>query len=90
MTLPLTENQERLWRYIDTCERSPTFDEMAAAIGYRSKGGLGLMIRALEQKGYLRRTPGRRRAIVATNPNADLSVIPTAALAAELARRLAP
>jgi hypothetical protein len=37
VTLPLTPKQERVWRYILSCERSPTYDEIAQHIGARSR-----------------------------------------------------
>jgi repressor LexA len=90
MTLPLTEKQERLWRYIRSCDRSPTYEEMAQAIGIKAKGaGVYEVVRALEAKGFVRRTPGRARSLVAIDVKRELAHISTAELAAEVARRLA-
>lgn len=90
MTLPLTPKQERVWRYIKSCERSPTFDEMRRALGLSGKGGsLYETIKTLERKGFVHRTPGVARSLIAINPASDLSAFPTHVLAAELARRLA-
>jgi repressor LexA len=41
----------------------PTFDEMAAALGLRSKSDIHRLLKALEQRGYIRRLPGKTRAI---------------------------
>jgi SOS-response transcriptional repressor LexA len=89
MTLPLTKRQERLWRYIRSCETSPSTDEMAKALGDPVRGsGVARALDGLEAKGFIRRTRYRARSVVALNPIADLSSYPTEALAAELARRL--
>ena len=88
-TLPLTEQQERLWRFIQTCERSPSYDEMAAFMGLHSKSGIERIVSALRAKGFVHYIPNRTRSIVAINPELDLAGIPSATLAAELARRLA-
>lgn len=88
MTLPLTERQERLWRYIASCERSPSCSEMALALGDKTRGaGVARTVEALEAKGYIRRTPGRARSIVALSHSYLASSITTAELAAELDRR---
>ena len=89
MTLPLTPKQERVWRYIRSCERSPTYDEIAAAIGTKNRGQLNRTILTLKEKGFVTYTPYRARSLVALDPQVDLERIPTALLAAELARRLA-
>lgn len=87
-TIPLTAKQERLWRYIASCERSPTYDEMAHALGYPCKGRrIVEVVTALERRGYIRRLHGCARTIVALDPERDLSRVPTEALMAELERR---
>lgn len=88
MTLPLTEKQERLWRYIKSCERSPTYAEMARDLGHKVKGAaIHRTVEALEAKGYVCRTRGRARSVIAIDPPANAPVITTAALMAELDRR---
>jgi repressor LexA len=71
-TIPLTERQERLLRIIETSVAKrgyvPTLQEMASAMGIASLQGVKDHLTALERKGYLRRTPGRRRAIEVTQP----------------------
>jgi LexA DNA binding domain-containing protein len=91
MTLPLTKRQEQLWRYIKSCERSPSYDEMAHALGYSCRGQRVYdIVTALHRKGYVRKVQGGSRNIVAIDPNQNvLRDIPTAELSAELARRLA-
>ena len=66
-TLPLTSRQERLLRVIEAslAKRGyvPTLQEMAQAMSIASLHGVKRHLAALERKGYLRRFPGRRRAI---------------------------
>jgi SOS-response transcriptional repressor LexA len=89
MTLPLTRKQEQLWRYIQSCERSPTYDEMAVALGHKpkSRGNLNRMVVTLKEKGYVDYLPCRARSIVALHPRTDLSRAQTADLIGELERR---
>lgn len=89
MTLTLTPKQERVWRYIASCGRSPTYDEMARDLGYKGRGQLNLTILALKERGYVKYVPRRPRSLVALNPLRDLSIYSTPELEAELARRLA-
>lgn len=71
-TIPLTERQERLLHIIETSVTKrgyvPTLQEMADAMGIASLQGVKDHLTALERKGYLRRTPGRRRAIEVIQP----------------------
>lgn len=71
-TTPLTERQERLLRIIETSVTKhgyvPTLQEMASAMSITSLQGVKDHLAALERKGYLRRTPGRRRAIEVIQP----------------------
>jgi len=66
-TIPLTDRQTRLLRLIEDslAKRGyvPTLQEMAHAMGIASLHGVKRHLIALERKGYLRRFPGRRRAI---------------------------
>jgi SOS-response transcriptional repressor LexA len=89
MTLPMTRQQERFWRYLQSCERSPSYKEAAKALGLASTCGIARLAQALERKGYVRRQYASARSLVATEPSPDLSRIPTAELAAELSRRSA-
>jgi repressor LexA len=71
-TIPLTERQARLLRIIESSVTKrgyvPTLQEMADAMGTSSLQGIKDHLTALERKGYLRRTPGRRRAIEVVQP----------------------
>lgn len=49
----LTEQQERLWLFIKDSKRSPSFQEMADALGLKSKSGVARLVDALEKKGYI-------------------------------------
>ena len=63
----LTSRQERLLQIIEDSltQRGyvPTLQEMAHAMGIASLHGVKRHLTALERKGYLRRFPGRRRAL---------------------------
>jgi repressor LexA len=73
--LSLTPRQERLLRFIETSIAkqgyAPTLQEMARAMGIASLQGVKDHLAALERKGYLRRSPGRRRAITVVRPLAS-------------------
>ena len=66
-TLPLTARQEKLLRLLETTQAqrgyAPSLQELAQAMGISSLQGVKDHLAALERKGYVRRTPGRRRAI---------------------------
>ena len=66
-TIPLTARQEKLLRLIENIQAkrgyAPSLQELAQAMGISSLQGVKDHLAALERKGYLRRTPGRRRAI---------------------------
>jgi repressor LexA len=66
-TAPLTARQARLLQVIEgsLAQRGyvPTLQEMAHAMGIASLQGVKRHLAALERKGYIRRFPGRRRAI---------------------------
>jgi SOS-response transcriptional repressor LexA len=64
----LTQRQSELLAYLRAYEAahpgiSPSFDEMAAAIGYTSKSGVYRMLGSLEERGFIRRLKYRARAI---------------------------
>lgn len=85
--LPLTPRQERVWRYIRGCDRSPTYQEMADALGFSSKSQLNPIVLALRERGFVTYIPWRRRTLRALDPRTDLASISTEALIAELKRR---
>jgi SOS-response transcriptional repressor LexA len=64
-TLPLTEKQEKLWRFIASCERSPSYAEMCEATGTSSVGSIGVMVKRLRDRGLISQRAGRWRSIVA-------------------------
>jgi len=72
---PLTQRQERLLRFIETSLAKhgyvPSLQEMADAMKISSLQGVKDHLSAIERKGYIRRFPGRRRAIEVTQ-----SVVP--------------
>jgi repressor LexA len=89
---PLTKKQQELLDYLRICERCPTFDEMKAVLGLKSKSGIHRLIEALEERGFIRRLANRARAIeVVEQPTfpdrAILSALPTRDLAVEARRR---
>jgi repressor LexA len=47
---------------------SPSYEELAAEIDVRSKGNIVRLVDALEQRGYLRRGPGRARTLTVLVP----------------------
>jgi repressor LexA len=67
----------------------PSFEEMKDATGLRSKSGVHRMIRALEERGHIRRLPNRARAIeVVGTTLTELSNYSNEDLLAELRRRI--
>jgi Fe2+ or Zn2+ uptake regulation protein len=91
VTLPLTEKQERVWRYIKSCERSPSYQELAQAMGHKVRGAaVYRVVEQLVDKGFVRRGRyGQTRSLVPLDPRLDLAGFSTAELAAEIARRTA-
>ena len=67
----LTEKQKELLLFIHVRmqERGvpPSFDEMKDALDLRSKSGVHRLIKALEERGFIRRLPHRARAIEVIN-----------------------
>lgn len=63
----LTKRQATLATFICNylAERgvTPSYEEMCAALGLRSKSGIHALVLALEERGYIRRIPNRARAI---------------------------
>jgi repressor LexA len=84
----LTPQQARLFRFIERAiaERgmSPSFTEMKEAMGLRSKSGIHRLLTALQERGFIRRLPGRARAIEIVRrrvPSATLDLIDALPLA---------
>ena len=63
----LTKKQHQLLTFIHERMQSdgvaPSFDEMKAALGLKSKSGIHRLITALEERGFLSRLPHRARAL---------------------------
>lgn len=59
----LTARQQQLLAFIDSCATTPSFDEMRAALGLASKGGVHRLIDGLEERGFIRRLRRKARAI---------------------------
>ena len=63
----LTRKQFELLRFIHERLKEagvpPSFDEMKDALDLRSKSGIHRLIKALEERGFIRRLPNRARAI---------------------------
>lgn len=90
MTLPLTEQQERLWRFIRSRPRSPSFEEMSVELyGHQNgKGAVSSLLDRLEERRFIRRERGRKRSVVACDPApTQLATVRTSELLAELERR---
>lgn len=92
MTFGLTHQQASLVAFIENyAERhggaSPSFAEMAVAMGNSSKSTVYRMVELLEQRGVIRHKKGARRSIAVCRVN--LRHISTGDLIAELDRRSA-
>lgn len=91
----LTERQATLLNFLrERGEHSPSYDEMAAAIGVKAKSNAHTLVRQLEQRGFIKRLPNRARAIqVLEKPDIPevytpaLRDIPIAHLKREMKRR---
>lgn len=63
----LTKKQHELLHFINRRLADegvpPSFDEMKAALGLRSKSGIHRLITGLEERGFIRRMPHRARAL---------------------------
>ena len=63
----LTRRQADALRFIRSFHSDhgymPSYDEIAAGIGIASKGRIAEIIVALEQRGYVKRLPGKARSI---------------------------
>ena len=64
----LTAKQKKLFDFIEAelSEKgiSPSYDEMAVALELKSKSGVHRLVKALEQRGYIRQIPNHARSIV--------------------------
>lgn len=89
MPLSLTPLQlhamQVLAELMDTTAVAPSLDDLAAELGLRGKSGALRLLRGLEERGWIARTPHRARAITILHrpPMPDFDV--TFVLAPELA-----
>ena len=67
MSYGVTDKQLKLFNfiknYISKNIISPSYDEMKTAIGLKSKCGIAARIEQLEQRGWLKKLPGKNRSI---------------------------
>ena len=63
----LTPKQLHLLVYIDEFIKmhghSPSFEEMKAAVGLKSKSGIHVMLNSLEERGFIRKLAHKARAL---------------------------
>ena len=90
MSVSLTRKQQELLTFIREYVRqnsgvAPSFEEMQRALGLSSKSGIHRLMDALEERGHIKRSRYRRRALELVD--GGLSKIPTDALISELSRR---
>lgn len=73
MTEPLTRRQREIYDYLvaHADEEPPTLDELAAALGMRSRGSLHRHIQALVDAGLVAPMEGRKRGIRLTESEPD-------------------
>lgn len=64
---------------------SPSYEEMKAALGLKSKSGIHRLIDALEERGFLRRLPHRARAVEILRMPADGGDVEAASVPQETA-----
>lgn len=91
----LTARQAQLLAYLRSRSDTPSFEEMAVALGLKSKSNIHRLIEALMERGFIARIPNRARAIqVLDKPmpfsaprHGALSHFSSADLRQELARR---
>ena len=90
MSVSLTRKQQELLTFIREYVRqnsgvAPSFEEMQRALGLSSKSGIHRLMDALEERGHIKRSRYRRRALELVD--GGLSGLPTEALISELSRR---
>lgn len=61
--LGVTQKQNELLDYIQSCETSPSYEEMMIALRLKSKSGVHRLINGLEERGFIRRIKNRARTI---------------------------
>ena len=66
---------------------SPTLQEIADGLGFKSRGNVQAFVNGLERQGYITKDASRSRGINVVGSAGDLSGISDGALLVELARR---
>jgi len=66
---------------------TPSYQQMADAIGLESKSGIYRLVMALEERGYVERIPNRARAVRPLEVDRPLMGVPVERLLAELVAR---
>lgn len=66
---------------------APSLEEMRKGLGLAAKSGVHRMLEGLEERGRIRRLPGKARAIEIIEPGFRLASFTTEQLRAEIARR---
>jgi repressor LexA len=61
---------EKHWAEHKTC---PSYEDLLPALGIKSKAGVHRLIRALEERGFVRQIPHRARSIEVLKPQSHLS-----------------
>jgi SOS-response transcriptional repressor LexA len=59
----LTAHQSRLLTILKEAKETPSYEEMKAMMGLKSKSGIHRLISALEERGFIERCPNRARAV---------------------------
>lgn len=76
MPAKATERQRELLEVVSEYRArnglSPTLREIGDAMGISSTNGVGQILKALEKKGYITRTPGRSRSILLTEKSKEV------------------
>ena len=65
----MTPRESDLYQFIGNYQRkrdgrTPSYKEMCAALELKSKSGIHRMVKSLEAQEFIRRMPGKRRAIL--------------------------
>lgn len=85
----MTPQQHKLYNYLLARVDNPigpSFSQMTAAMGLKSKGGVHRILQALEEQGKITRLPNRANSVRAVRPDV-LHGVPTSELITELKRR---
>jgi repressor LexA len=80
--LPIRQREvlEVIRKWVERFGYPPSVREIGEAVGLTSTSSVAYQLRALEQKGYLRRDPNRPRAIGVLPPDVDPAAVPDSAV----------